>query len=62
MGGTAQPLDLIEFSRKTIAGTDYMVPELENLPTFADNSAATSGGLSVNDVYKTSTGELRIVV
>ena len=62
VGGTAQPLDLIEFSRKTIAGTDYMVPELENLPTFADNSAAITGGLSTNDVYKTSTGELRIVV
>ena len=62
VGGTAQPLDLIEFARKTISGTDYMVPELENLPTFADNSAATSGGLSINDVYKTSTGELRIVV
>lgn len=31
-------------------------------PTFADNSAAVSGGLATNDVYKTSTGELRIVV
>jgi len=31
-------------------------------PTFADNSAAVTGGLATNDVYKTSTGELRIVV
>jgi hypothetical protein len=27
-----------------------------------DNSAAIAGGLSVNDVYKTATGELRIVI
>lgn len=35
---------------------------LLNLPTHADNAAAISGGLETNDVYKTSTGELRIVV
>lgn len=35
---------------------------LLNLPTYANNAAAVTGGLSVNDVYKTSTGELRIVV
>ena len=27
-----------------------------------DNAAAISGGLTANDVYRTSTGELRIVV
>lgn len=32
------------------------------LPTYADNSAAVSGGLVVGDVYKTVTGEMRIVV
>jgi hypothetical protein len=32
------------------------------LPTYADNAAAVSGGLAVNDEYKTSTGERRIVV
>jgi hypothetical protein len=32
------------------------------LPTYADNAAALTGGLVVHDVYKTSTGELRIVV
>jgi|11_taG_2_1085331.scaffolds.fasta_scaffold70398_2 hypothetical protein len=31
-------------------------------PTYADNSAAISGGLVSGDIYKTSTGELRIVV
>lgn len=35
---------------------------LLNLPTYADNASAVSGGLAVNDVYKTATGELRIVV
>lgn len=33
-----------------------------NLPTYADDSAATSGGLVAGEVYKTSTGELRIKV
>jgi hypothetical protein len=32
------------------------------LLTFADNSAAIAGGLAVGDLYKTSTGEVRIVV
>lgn len=35
---------------------------LLNLPTYESNDQAISGGLSLNDVYKTSTGELRIVV
>jgi len=35
---------------------------LLNLPVHANNAAAVSGGLKVNDVYKTSAGELRIVV
>ena len=35
---------------------------LSGLSTFADNVNALAGGLTGNDVYKTSTGELRIVV
>ena len=35
---------------------------MTNLPVFANNAAAVSGGLAVNSVYKTSGGELRIVV
>tara|TARA_B100000768_G_scaffold181570_1_gene205117 strand:+ start:5094 stop:5345 length:252 start_codon:yes stop_codon:yes gene_type:complete len=35
---------------------------LTGLSVYANNTAAVSGGLSVNDVYKTATGELRIVV
>lgn len=32
------------------------------IPTYATNAAAVSGGLAVGRVYKTATGELRIVV
>ena len=35
---------------------------LTDLPVYANNAAAVAGGLSVHDVYRTSTGELRIVV
>ena len=33
-----------------------------NLPTYANNAAAVSGGLYINSIYKTATGEIRIVV
>jgi hypothetical protein len=33
-----------------------------NLLSFANNAAAISGGLSVGDLYKTHTGEVRVVV
>lgn len=61
-GGGGSDKQAIEFERKTLSAVDYIVPQIPNLPTFADNSAATSGGLATNDIYKTSTGELRIVV
>jgi hypothetical protein len=61
-GGGGGNLTCISLIRKTLSSVDYIVPNLPQLPTFADNSAATSGGLATNDVYKTSTGELRIVV
>lgn len=32
------------------------------LPQFADNATAIAGKLSEGDVYKTATGEIRIVV
>ena len=34
----------------------------DNLPVYASNAAAITGGLTVNSVYKTATGELRIVI
>ena len=36
--------------------------KISGLPTYADNAAATTGGLPVDAVYKTAGGELRIVV
>lgn len=35
---------------------------LLNLPIYADNASAVTGGLAINDVYKTATGELKIVI
>ncbi|WP_313453324.1 hypothetical protein [Stutzerimonas nitrititolerans] len=32
------------------------------IPTYADNAAAKKGGMTINQRYKTATGELRIVV
>jgi len=55
-------LNGMQLVRKTLSGTDFIVPSFGNLPAFTDNSAAISGGLATNDVYTTSTGELRIVV
>ncbi len=33
---------------------------LENLPTYANEAAAVTGGIPTNSIYKTATGELRI--
>lgn len=35
---------------------------LTNLPVYANNAAALAGNQAVGDVYRTSTGELRIVI
>ena len=45
----------------TLATLDdiYKIP---NLPIYANNTSAISGGLVVDSIYKTVTGELRIVV
>lgn len=46
----------------------YAIPALANsrvkadLPTYADNASAISAGLLTNQMYKTATGELRIVI
>jgi len=40
----------------TIADTKLIA----GLPTYADNAAAVTGGLALNGLYKTATGELRI--
>jgi len=46
--------------RSTVLKGDTI--QLLALGTYADNVAALAGGLVINDVYKTATGELRIVV
>jgi hypothetical protein len=42
--------------------TGDTIVKLVGLPIYTDNAAAVSAGLTVNTVYKTSTGDLRIVV
>jgi len=51
-------------STATITGNTTIngLPKLTGLSVYANNAAAIAGGLVVNDVYKTATGELRIVV
>lgn len=63
--GTTLPTDTLHVagtlkvdSAITIGG----LPKLNGLSIFANQAAATAGGLAVNSVYKTATGELRIVV
>jgi len=43
---------------------DLVVATLQvlELPIFADNSSAIASGLAVDSVYKTATGDLKIVV
>ncbi|CAB4189923.1 hypothetical protein UFOVP1202_16 [uncultured Caudovirales phage] len=42
--------------------TVFATLRLIRLKTYANNAAAVAGGLAVDDIYKTSTGEIRIVV
>jgi len=32
------------------------------LPVYADNASAVAGGLAVGDLYRTSTGAVRVVI
>ena len=60
-GNTAtKDVTLTGIFRSTVLKGDTM--QLLALGTYADNVAALAGGLVLNDVYKTATGELRIVV
>ena len=49
---------LIDAGTMTVMLEDYIAAS----PTYADNAAAVTGGLAVGKMYKTATGELRIVV
>ena len=35
---------------------------LTSIPEYADNADAVAGGLEVGSLYKTATGEIRIVI
>lgn len=60
-GNTAtKDVTLTGIFRSTVLKGNTM--QLLTLGTYADNTAALAGGLVANDVYKTATGELRIVV
>ena len=56
IGTTGDPVEKLEVNG-TIKATDI---NFTGLATYADDSAAGTGGLVAGDVYKTSTGELRI--
>ena len=66
--GLEPSVEKIEVKENQIVFTSNMIQStassvsLTNLPTYADNADAIAGGLTENDVYKTATGELRIVV
>ncbi len=60
-GNTAtKDITLTGTFRSTVLKSNTM--QLLALGTYADHAAALAGGLVANDVYKTATGELRIVV
>lgn len=67
--GVAERVRISPSGRVGINATNPLAPlhvngkvHLQGLSTFPDNAAAVAAGLVVNDVYKTATGELRIVV
>jgi hypothetical protein len=53
VGGTASPTERMRIKNNGIIN-------FSNVPTYADNTTATAGGLVVGDVYKTALGVLMI--
>lgn len=59
------PINKLDPIVEAAYGTKLTIKELLNfpdIPVYANNAAAISGGLVAGDVYNTATGELRIVV
>ncbi|MBL6663786.1 MAG: hypothetical protein ISP71_06765 [Flavobacteriales bacterium] len=54
--GTTTPTERLDVNG-TVKASEL---NLTNLPVYADDAAAGTGGLSAGDVYRTTTGELRI--
>lgn len=44
------------------SGSGLVRVKLDSLETFANNADAIAGGLELKEIYKTATGELRIVI
>lgn len=55
------PLISREWARYFVALTDA-ITALTVAGTFADNAAALAGGLTTGQIYRTATGEVRVVV
>ena len=62
-------LGTVEYSFPEKPSGNYILATLDDIKKidltgriYANNASAISGGLTTNDVYRTSTGELRIVV
>lgn len=68
----ASPPTLVDYVIGTKDGTDKTTKNFRisdvlallgsNFETYENNAAAITGGLSIGRLYKTSTGEVRIVV
>lgn len=53
-------VDNINQDVKTTASPTFVTLNLSTLATYADDAAAGVGGLTVGQLYKTATGELRV--
>jgi hypothetical protein len=66
VGLSFMPSGSISAANETVTEQMFLKPngvlQLVNLPAYADNAAAISGGLVAGDTYRTGTGEVRIVV
>ena len=63
--GSARDTNLYRSAASTLKTDDALIVGgalTVTTSTYADNAAADSGGLAVGSVYKTATGELRVVV
>ncbi|MEE4464170.1 hypothetical protein V2S84_19000, partial [Azotobacter chroococcum] len=48
-------------SEEVVLSIEADIAKLPSLETYADNAAALAGGLTAGKLYKTATGELRVV-
>jgi hypothetical protein len=58
--GASANTDVLSIAPEAAKVTIHKQLNIKNILVFADNTAANAGGLLDGDVYRTSTGELRI--